>query len=63
MPDWARAGGNYDYLLAGPIFKIGSLNLFSTEHMFYYHEILKFQALENRSFNKSISCLVKVESE
>ena len=39
---WLRrlwVGGNYEFFLAKPIFKIRSLNLFSTEHPFRYHEI------------------------
>ena len=38
-------GENYAIFLAGSIFKIGSLNLFSTEPTFRYRELLKFRDL------------------
>ena len=35
------------FFLAEPVFKIGSLSLFSTDPMFRYHEALKFWGLRN----------------
>ena len=39
-------GGIYDFFIAELIFKIGSLNLFSTEPTFRYGKILKYEGLK-----------------
>ena len=37
--------GNHDVFTVEPVFKIDSLNMFSTKPMIRYHEILKFRRL------------------
>ena len=48
------------FFLAKPIFKIGSLNLFSTESMFRYREIWNFEACVPFPVKKVSKCFTKM---
>ena len=55
-----RKGTDYDFFLAKPIFKIGFLNLFSSESMFPCREIWNFEACVPFRIEKCSKYFVKI---